>query len=145
MKRREIAVLAAAAVLAIPHRLSAQPLQSARVGVLHDRGSRPPFNAIFRRLGDLGWVEGRNLNVELLTLDWELKQSAAMVKELVRRKCDVILATGTPAAMAVKANAPAIPMVFIIDGDPVSLGLVAPGPSRVGTRPATYKTLRRSS
>jgi len=100
----------------------------ARVGVLSDGGRDATFNDMFKRLGDLGWVEGRNLKVEFftLTLDSELKQSAAMVKELVRLKCDVILANGTPAAIAVKANAPAtMPIVFIIGGDPVALGLVA--------------------
>jgi putative ABC transport system substrate-binding protein len=48
-----------------------------------------------------------------------------MVREMVKLKCNVILASGTPAAMAAKADAPATPMVFIIGGDPVGLGLVA--------------------
>jgi len=126
MKRREIAVIAGAAAMTIPLRLLAQDRRTARVGVLHDSGRGSIFNAMFKRLGDLGWVEGRNLKIEFLTLDPELKESASKVKELVRLKCDVILANGTPAALAAKANAPATtPIVFIIGGDPVALGLVA--------------------
>lgn len=126
MKRRHIAVLAGVAALAVPLRLLAQGSRMARVGVLSDGGRDATFNDMFKRLGDLGWVEGRNLKVEFFTQDPELKQSAAKVKELVRLKCDVILANGTPAAIAVKANAPAtMPIVFIIGGDPVALGLVA--------------------
>jgi putative ABC transport system substrate-binding protein len=145
MRRRHIAVLAAALVLTVPTRLAAQRLQSARVGVLHDDVRSAPFDTMFKRLGDLGWVEGRNLKVEFLTLDPELKQLTAKVKELVRLKCDVILATGTPAAMAVKANAPATPMVFIIGGDPVSLGLVAslskPGGNATGYMQGSYEII----
>jgi putative ABC transport system substrate-binding protein len=50
---------------------------------------------------------------------------AATVKELERVKCDVIVANSTPAALAVKASAPATPLVFLVGGDPVDLGLVA--------------------
>jgi putative ABC transport system substrate-binding protein len=126
MKRREIGVLVAFAVLTVPTGLAAQRLQSARFGILHDSVRNPAFfNAMFQRLGELGWVEGRDLKVEFLTLDPELKQSAEKVRELARLKCDVILATNTPAAMAVKANAPTTPLVFIIGGDPVDLGLVS--------------------
>lgn len=117
-------MLGTAMVVAPP--LRAQRKQTARLGVLHDSGrGDPTFEAMFKRLGEFGWVEGRNLNIELRALSTELKWAAAAVKELVALKCDVILANGTPAATAVKAHAPSMPMVFIIGGDPVGLGLVA--------------------
>jgi putative tryptophan/tyrosine transport system substrate-binding protein len=93
--------------------------------VLHSAGREVPFVLMFKRLGELGWIEGRNLVIEFRTLDAELKRSSVLVNELARLKCDVILANGTPAAAAVKAHAPSMPMVFIIGGDPVGLGLVA--------------------
>lgn len=122
MKRR-LVMLGAAMLFSAP--LRAQRARVARLGVLHDSGRDPTFEAMFKRLGEFGWVEGRNLNIEFRALSTELKWAASAVKELVAVKCDVTLANGTPAAMAVKAHAPSMPMVFIIGGDPVGLGLVA--------------------
>jgi putative ABC transport system substrate-binding protein len=110
---------------AAPVRLAAQRTRKARLGVLSDDGRSPVYNAMFNRLGELGWVEHRNMEIVFLTLDPNLKQSAAKVQELVRLKCDVVFAVGTPAAMSVKTHAPNLPMVFSIGGDPVGLGLVA--------------------
>lgn len=125
MKRREIAVLAGATVLALPIKLSAQRTRTARLGILHDSPRDGNIEAMIKRLGQLGWVEGGNLVIEFRSLFYELKQPAAMVKELVQLKCEVIQTYGTPAALAVKSNAPAMPMVFVIGGDPVELGLVS--------------------
>jgi putative ABC transport system substrate-binding protein len=140
MKRREIAVLAGATVMALPIRLAAQRTRTARLGILHDGPRDAVIDAMIKKLGQLGWVEGRNLVIEFRTLDYELKQSAAMVKELVQLKCDVIQTYGTPAALAVKSNAPATPMLFVIGGDPVGLGLVS-SLSRPGGNATGYMLL----
>jgi putative ABC transport system substrate-binding protein len=124
MKRREIAVLGAT-VMALPIRLAAQHTRKARLGILHDSPRDGVIEAMIKRLGQLGWVEGNNLVIEFRILDYELKQSAAIVKELVGLKCDVIQTYGTPAALAVKANSPGMPTVFVIGGDPIGLGLVS--------------------
>ena len=79
---------------------------------------------MFKRLGELGWVEGRNLTIEFMTLDPEFWGSLVLVGELVRMKCELIVAQGTRSAMAVKEAAPSVPMVFIVPADPVALGLV---------------------
>jgi putative ABC transport system substrate-binding protein len=44
---------------------------------------------------------------------------------LVGLKSDIILATGTPATVAVQQETPTIPIVFVNVGDPVASGLVA--------------------
>lgn len=123
MKRRWLVLLGAATVLAAAPPLRAQPKRTARIGVLHD-GARGDFNAMFKRLGELGWVEGRNLTIEFMTLDPELKGNSALVRELVRLKCELIVAQGTHSAMAIKEAAPSVPMVFVVPADPVALGLV---------------------
>ena len=123
MKRRQLVMLGTATVFAAPLRAQRKP--PARLGVLHDSGRDPTFEAMFKRLGELGWVEGRNLIIEFRTLDPDLKRSSVLVNELIRAKCDVIFAHGTPAATAVKTHAPSMPMVFSIGGDPVGLRLVA--------------------
>lgn len=135
MKRRQLVVVSAASALAVPESLHAQRRQTARLGILHDGGRSPVFNAMIKRLGEFGWVEGRNLDIEFRALSRELKWAAAAVEELVQLKCDVILANGTPATLITKAHAPTTPMVFIIGGDPVGMGLVASLP-----RPGGHST-----
>jgi putative ABC transport system substrate-binding protein len=125
MRRRQLVMLASATATAFALPLHAQRKPKARLGVLHDSGREPEFDSMFKRLGEFGWVEGRNLNIEFRALSTEMKWVASAVKEFVTLKCDVILANGTPAATAVKTHAPSMPMVFIIGGDPVGLGLVA--------------------
>src|SRR3954447_18245186 len=49
-----------------------------------------------------------------------------LAAELVRRKVDVIIATGgTVSARAAKNATDAIPIIFVSGGDPVAAGLVA--------------------
>src|SRR5262245_29831632 len=96
-----------------------------RIGFL--RVGDPPAAFIdgFRRgLREVGLVESRDFIIE-----FALARSAAQVPgaaaELVRRRVDVLLASGTPSVLPARDVAGQIPVVFVATFDPVATGLVA--------------------
>jgi len=124
MRRRDfISALSVTAWSLVAH---AQPLkQMHRIGFL--RVGPPPASFIdgFRQgLRELGYVEGQHYVIE-----YSLAQSAAHVPEaaaeLVRRKVDIIVASGTPSVLPARDAAGQTPVVFVAAVDPVAAGLVA--------------------
>ena len=99
-----------------------------RVGILRPTaagGDEVMMAGMQRALRDVGYVEGQNLVLEVRYADNNLKRLSALVQELVAGKVDVIVPVGEAAARAAKAGAPATPIVFFANGDPVKSGLVA--------------------
>ena len=81
--------------------------------------------AFLEGLRDLGYVEGRNLVIEVRSAEGKDERYAALATELAVLKVDVIVTTGgTPAALAAKQATRTLPIVFIGVGDPVTSGLV---------------------
>ena len=81
--------------------------------------------AAFRRgMNALGWVEGRNFQVEMRwgRGDRDLVQSQA--RDLVRIAPDIILTNGTPSSLALQRETSSIPIVFAQVTDPVGEGLL---------------------
>lgn len=75
-------------------------------------------------LQDLGYVEGRNLEVERRYADGRADRLPALAAELVQCPVDVIVASGSDAVRAAQTATKAIPIVILIAGqDPVELGL----------------------
>lgn len=80
------------------------------------------LEALLEGLRERGWVEGRNL---VLEVRWgESDQAAALTQELLRGSPDVIVAQGAMVLGAVRVNG-TVPVVFGFSGDPVEAGLVA--------------------
>jgi len=83
------------------------------------------FAALKRQLKDLGYVEGSTIAYETRTADGALDRLRPMAQDLVRLKVDVIVTSGTAAAMAAKRVTTKIPIVMATGTDQVSLGLAA--------------------
>jgi putative ABC transport system substrate-binding protein len=85
-----------------------------------------PFLEDFRQgLRDLGYVEGKNIQIEVRWGEGRLDRMPALAAELVRMNVDVIFAVSSPSVWAAKNATKTIPIVMPTSSDPVGDGLVA--------------------
>ena len=139
MRRREfISLLGGAAAVAWSLAASAQQAtRSYRIGMLETIS--PALNAAhldaFREgLRQLGYVEGKNYVIEYRSADGRADRFPSLAAELVRLGVDVIVARGTPAAVAAKNATETIPVIMASVGDPLLIvdGLARPGHNVTG-------------
>ena len=76
-------------------------------------------------LRDLGYVEGRNLVIEVRSANDRPERLPALAAELVQLRCDVIITGGDGEVRAAKQATSSIPIVMAPSGDPVRAGYVA--------------------
>jgi putative ABC transport system substrate-binding protein len=72
----------------------------------------------------LGYVEGRNLVIEMRHAAGSMDRFPQFVRELVGRKVDLLLVHGSAGAQAAKA-VQSVPVVFVAHPDPVGMGVIA--------------------
>jgi putative tryptophan/tyrosine transport system substrate-binding protein len=84
----------------------------------------PPIDTFRRALGDLGYIEGKNLRFENRYTKGRNERLPELANSLVGRNVDVILTWGTDAALAAKQATTTIPIVMGAIGDPVGTGIV---------------------
>jgi ABC-type uncharacterized transport system substrate-binding protein len=83
------------------------------------------LDAFRQELSKLGWIEGKNINIEYRFAEQNNERLAALAAELVRLKVDLIVASGIGPVIAAKKATSTIPIVMPTSGDPVGAGLVA--------------------
>src|SRR5437868_2338541 len=99
----------------------------ARVGFVYSgspSSTTRGVSAFWRRLGELGWIEGRNLVVEARWAEGYIDRLPALMQEVIARKVDLIVTYTTPGAAAAKRATKTIPIVCASMGDPIGTGLV---------------------
>jgi putative tryptophan/tyrosine transport system substrate-binding protein len=97
---------------------------SLSVEELVDGGPNANWSAFFQELRRIGYVEGSNLIVERYSGRASADPYAKPAREAVESRPDVIVATSSPVAIALKALTSTIPIVVNVN-DPVASGLVA--------------------
>jgi len=110
-----------------PLTAGAQPAgKTYRIGVLSpaNRPQGPAMEAFRRGLGDRGYVEGQNLVIEYRAAGDSPERYPDLVAQLVQLNVDVIVALGTPPAIAAKRGTSTVPIVMVWVSDPIGSGLV---------------------
>jgi putative tryptophan/tyrosine transport system substrate-binding protein len=124
--RRRQLLIAIGALLFTPC-VSAQPIQGKvpRVGFFH-WGSADDERALAFRQGlrELGYIEGRNIVVDIRATKAGYEGVPDLLAELIRNMADVLVVFTTPATRAARQATTTIPIVTI-SADPVANGLAA--------------------
>ena len=131
MKRREFITLIGGAAALWSQVASAQnPGGVRRIGVLLSLAETDPegkaqLSGFTQGLAELGWIDGRNLRMEIRWGRGDIDRIRTFAKELVVLQPDVILSHGTPVTAALHRETRTIPIVFVTVSDPVGDGFVA--------------------
>jgi len=123
MRRREF-ITGLGSSAAWPLKARAQrPGKLPTIGFLGARGWTAFTTPFLRRLGELGWVEGRNILVEFRWKDGSPEATRAFLTEFVRLKVDVIHTLTNADALEAKRATSVIPIVAFAE-EPLRTGLV---------------------
>ena len=128
-RRRLVLALIAGALAAPVASFAQQPARIARVGFLYpgfpDGVGSVGLRALRDGLHELGYVEGKNLQLELRWGEGKIERLPALAAELVQLKVDVIVAATSPSVVAARQATRTIPIVMPTSSDPAGDGLVA--------------------
>src|SRR5262245_18474261 len=125
IRRREFITVLGGAAAAWPRAARAQQRTQLIIGYLSGEKGGDFLTVPFRQgLKDAGYIEGQNVAIEYRFADGQYDRLPALAADLVRRQVTVIVAAGTPSALAAKASTGTIPIVFQSAGDPMALGFV---------------------
>jgi putative tryptophan/tyrosine transport system substrate-binding protein len=103
-----------------------QPKKVPRIGYVSsgDPSTEPRLAAFRRGLRDLGYIEGKNIQVEYRYIEGKPDEVPGLVTELVQLKVDVLVVGFLPAIHAAKQATKTIPIVMVTPVDPVASGIV---------------------
>jgi putative ABC transport system substrate-binding protein len=130
MRRREFITLIGGAAAAWPVGARAQQSERARrIGSLtslaESDADAKAWDAAFRmRLQELGWVIGRNLQIDYRWAAGNADRIRTYAAELVAMKPDALIAVTSPVVAALQRETRTVPIVFSGVSDPVGSGFI---------------------
>jgi ABC-type uncharacterized transport system substrate-binding protein len=99
-----------------------------RIGVLMGTGDdlqgQSWITAFRQKLQELGWMDGRDIKIEVIWGGGDIEHIRARAADLVSSKPDVILVYSVRVLNEVRRRTTEIPVVFIATNDPVGLGII---------------------
>jgi putative tryptophan/tyrosine transport system substrate-binding protein len=132
MRRRDFVTLISGAAIAWPVKVRGQQQseQPRRIGILHDYPKNDPegllqINAFREELAKLGWIEGRNIVIDLQPGDVEAELLRTYARDLMAKGPDIAVGAGGTIVAALQRASRTVPIVFVAVTDPVGGGLVA--------------------
>lgn len=130
MKRRDFLVMLGSGSVGWPVASIAQTERMRQIGILISFAQSDPESqthvAAFREgLRQLGWIEGRNIALDIRWGNGDLARIGEQAKELVARRPDVLLGRSTPTVAALVRETRSIPIVFVVVSDPLGDHFVA--------------------
>jgi putative tryptophan/tyrosine transport system substrate-binding protein len=129
MRRRNFITLFGGAVAGWPFAVRAQQPGLAVIGLVgasSAEASKVAAVAFRQGLGEIGYVEGRNVAIEYHWSDGQYDRAPAVLLDMVRRRVSIIVTLfGTRNALFAKEATSTIPIVFYVGTDAVEAGLVA--------------------
>jgi len=148
LKRRQFLTLLGGAAASWPLVARAQQGERMRrIGVLMTAAADDPeslarVGAFLQRLQELGWTDGRNVQVEYRWGSGSAGRIRTYATELVALMPDVILVSGNSGMMPLQQATRTLPVVFVNTSDPVGGGFVAslarPGGNATGFASVEY-------
>ena len=146
--RRSFVIAAASILVAARQTAQAKELSGgARVGILFastEASWADSIKAFREGLRKRGWLEGKNLTLDIRYANGRYDQLDALAAGIVASQPDVIFAGSSPAIRAATKATTMIPIVFETLGDVVSSGLCRTLAGRGATSPV-FRASRRNS
>lgn len=127
MKRRPFLGAAVALVSSLPCVVLGQRDKVRRIGFLSNANATaggPQLEALVLGLRQLGWIEGRNLEIQRRWADGHADRLPGLVAELIQQEVEVIFLSAAPAMAAAQQATRTLPIVFVLLTDPVERGFV---------------------
>jgi putative tryptophan/tyrosine transport system substrate-binding protein len=127
-RRRELLIALGMGAFVAPFGARAQPAgRIFQIGYIGNSSRALELSLVdgFRQgLRERGYTEGSNINVQYRWADGEPRAFQALITELIARNVEVLVVSGTPAALAAKKATSTVPIVMATVGDAVGAGII---------------------
>lgn len=102
-----------------------QAVRQHRIGIVSPISLGPPIDSFRQGLREAGYIEGKDVNLEMRFADGNLERLPELLREVIALNVDVLVVGSTVAALAAKQATTTLPIVFAGLTDPINTGIVS--------------------